>query len=91
MYICPGKGIIARKVKFQHLKRSAKLSSKQTKEEFNQELVDTLQKIVNPKRLNRIYDKVIAYQQNDQSYQRQQVVLGVIQEYIREIDSYLQE
>jgi len=75
------------------------LSRKQTKEEFNQELVDTLQKIVNPNlqkivnpnRLNRIYDKVIAYQQNDQSYQRQQVVLGVIQEYIREIDSYLQE
>ncbi|MHA1155670.1 MAG: hypothetical protein ACTSQK_06135 [Candidatus Heimdallarchaeota archaeon] len=67
------------------------MSRKQTKEEFNQELVDTLQKIVNPNRLNRIYDKVIAYQQNDQSYQRQQVVLGVIQEYIREIDSYLQE
>jgi len=67
------------------------LSSKKSRDEFNKELVDTLQKIVNPRRLNRIYDKVISYQQNEQSYQRQQVVLGVIQEYIQEIDRYLQE
>ncbi len=71
--------------------RSVKLPNEKSKDEFNKELVDTLQKIVNPRRLNRIYDKVISHQQNDQSYQRQQVVLSVIQEYIQEIDSYLQE
>ena len=51
----------------------------------------TLQKIVSPGRLNRIYDRVISYQNNKQELQRQQYVLDIIQEYIREIDVYLQE
>jgi len=67
------------------------LSSKKSREDFNREVVDTLQKIVSPGRLNRIYDKVISFQTNQQDLQRQQYVLDIIQEYIREIDVYLQE
>ena len=68
-----------------------KLSSKKSREDFNREVVETLQKIVSPGRLNRIYDRVISYQNNQQELQRQQFVLDIIQEYIREIDVYLQE
>ncbi len=67
------------------------LSSKKSREEFNKELVDTLQKIVSPRRLNSIYDKVISHQQNEQSFQRQQAVLSLIQDYINEIDGLFRE
>jgi len=53
--------------------------------------VETLQKIVNPRRLNSIYDKVISHQKSDQSYLRQQAVLSVIQDYINEIDGLFKE
>ncbi|NHJ47730.1 MAG: hypothetical protein FK733_08080 [Asgard group archaeon] len=64
---------------------------KQSRDEFNKELVKTLQKIVSPKRLNKIYDRVISHQQTQQDLQRQQKVLGIIQDYIREIDGLLTE
>ncbi|NHJ84677.1 MAG: hypothetical protein FK734_04400 [Asgard group archaeon] len=62
-----------------------------TRDEFNKELIETLQKIVHPKRLNQIYDKVISHQSNQQSFQKQQYVLGIIRDYIKEIDGYLNE
>jgi len=68
-----------------------KLSSKKSREEFNRELVETLQKIVSPRRLNNIYDKVISHQKNDHSFVRQQAVLSVIQDYINEIDGLFKE
>ena len=67
------------------------LSSKKSREEFNRELVETLQKIVSPRRLNSIYDKVISHQKNDHSFVRQQAVLMVIQDYIDEIDGLFKE
>ena len=67
------------------------MSSKKSQEDFNREVVETLQKIVSPGRLNRIYDRVISYQNNQQNLQKQQYILDIIQEYIREIDIYLQE
>lgn len=68
-----------------------KLVNEKSRDEFNKELIKTLQKIVTPKRLNKIYDRVISLQSNQQNLQRQQYVLGVIQEYIKEIDGYLDE
>jgi hypothetical protein len=65
--------------------------NEKSREEFNKELIKTLQKIVTPKRLNKIYDRVISLQSNHQNLQRQQYVLGVIQDYIKEIDGYLNE
>ncbi|NHK30643.1 MAG: hypothetical protein FK730_04785 [Asgard group archaeon] len=65
--------------------------NEKSRDEFNKELIKTLQKIVTPKRLNKIYDRVISLQSNQQNLQRQQYVLGVIQEYIKEIDGYLDE
>ncbi len=67
------------------------LSSRKNRDEFNKEIVDTLQKIVHPKRLNRIYDRVINFQKSQQHLEHQKYVLGVIQEYIKEIDGFLQE
>ncbi|MHA1245653.1 MAG: hypothetical protein ACTSP7_13950 [Candidatus Heimdallarchaeota archaeon] len=67
------------------------MSNKKSREEFNRELVETLQKIVSPRRLNSIYDKVISHQKSDQSYLRQQAVLSVIQDYINEIDGLFKE
>jgi len=67
------------------------LSSKKSREEFNKELVDTLQKIVSPRRLNNIYDKIISHQQNEQTFQRQQAVLSLIQDYLNEIDGLFRE
>lgn len=67
------------------------MSSKKNRDEFNREIVETLQKIVHPKRLNRIYDRVISYQKTQQQLDHQKYVLGVIQEYIKEIDGLLQE
>lgn len=67
------------------------MPSQNSREEFNKELVETLQKIVNPRRLNRIYDRVISYQESQQNLDRQKYVLGVIQDYIREIDGFLTE
>jgi len=71
--------------------RARILSSRKSREEFNRELVNTLQKIVHPKRLSKIYDRVISHQKSQQHLERQQYVLGIIQEYIQEIDVYLQE
>ena len=65
--------------------------NEKSRDEFNKELIKTLQKIVTPKRLNKIYDHVISLQTNQNNYQRQQYVLGVIQDYIKEIDGYLNE
>ncbi len=67
------------------------LSNKKSREEFNRELVETLQKIVSPRRLDNIYDKVISHQKTDHSFQRQQAVLSVIQDYINEIDGLFKE
>lgn len=67
------------------------MSSKKTREEFNKDLVETLQKIVHPKRLDKIYDRVISFQKSQQHLEHQQYVLGIIQDYIKEIDSYLRE
>ncbi|MFW9923583.1 MAG: hypothetical protein ACFFDW_09900 [Candidatus Thorarchaeota archaeon] len=67
------------------------MSKIESREDFNRELVETLQKIVNPNRLNRIYDKVISYQNSQPNIERQQYVLGIIKDYIREIDSHFQE
>jgi len=62
-----------------------------SREEFNKELIRTLQKLVNPKRLNAIYDRVIALQTNQKTLEHQQYVLGVIQDYLKEIDGLLNE
>ena len=67
------------------------MSSRKSREEFNREIVKTLQKIVHPKRLNRIYDRVINFQKTQQHLEHQKYALGVIQEYIKEIDGFLQE
>ncbi|MCE7744982.1 MAG: hypothetical protein GPJ52_07600 [Candidatus Heimdallarchaeota archaeon] len=67
------------------------MSSRKSRDEFNKEIVDTLQKIVHPKRLNGIYDRVINFQKSQQHLEHQKYVLGVIQEYIKEIDGLLQE
>ena len=53
--------------------------------------METLQKIVSPRRLDSIYDKVISHQKSDQKYLRQQAVLMVIQDYINEIDGLFKE
>ena len=63
----------------------------ETREEFNKELIQVLSKIVKPRRLNRIYNRVISHQTDQQSLNRQQYVLDVIQEYLKDIDSYLDE
>ncbi|MCF2143802.1 MAG: hypothetical protein K9W42_08895 [Candidatus Heimdallarchaeota archaeon] len=63
----------------------------QSREEFNKELIKTLQKLVSPKRLNHIYDRVISLQTNKKTLEHQQYVLGIIQDYIKEIDGYLTE
>lgn len=62
-----------------------------SQKELNEQIVDTLHKIINPKRLSQIYDRVISYQKTHQDLERQTEALGIIQEYIREIDCYLQE
>lgn len=67
------------------------MPSEQSREEFNKELVKTLQKIVNPKRLDRIYDRVISHQNSSVDLFRQQYVLELIQDYIKEIDHHFQE
>ncbi len=67
------------------------MSNSKTRDEFNRELVETLQKIVHPRRLNRIYDQVINFQKSQQHLEHQKYILGVIQEYIKEIDGFLQE
>ena len=67
------------------------MSSRKNRDEFNREIVETLQKIVHPKRLNRIYDRVINFQKTQKQVEHQKYVLGVIQEYIKEIDGLLQE
>jgi len=67
------------------------LVTDKSREEFNKEVINTLQKIVHPKRLDRIYDRVISHQTNQQELARQKYVLGVIQDYINEIDSVLSE
>lgn len=53
--------------------------------------METLQKIVSPRRLNTIYDKVISHQKTDHSFLRQQAVLMVIQDYLEEIDGLFKE
>jgi hypothetical protein len=63
----------------------------QSQEEFNRELIKTLQKIISPRRLSKVYDRVISYQKSQQDLDRQQFVLGVIQDYIKEIDGLLNE
>jgi len=68
-----------------------KLVNEKSREEFNKELIKTLQKIVTPRRLNKIYDRIISLQSDQNNFQRQQYVLGVIQDYIKEIDGYLNE
>lgn len=68
-----------------------KLVTEESRDEFNRELVKTLQKIVHPTRLSRIYDRVISHQTNQQDFERQLYVLGVIQDYIKEIDGFLSE
>ncbi|NHJ40925.1 MAG: hypothetical protein FK731_12920 [Asgard group archaeon] len=65
--------------------------NEKSREEFNKELIKTLQKIVTPRRLNKIYDRIISLQSDQNNFQRQQYVLGVIQDYIKEIDGYLNE
>lgn len=67
------------------------MTTRKSREEFNKELVNTLQKIIHPKRLSKIYDRVISHQKSQQHLEHQKFVLGIIQEYIQEIDSYLQE
>lgn len=78
-------------LKIEQFRGARILSSRKTREEFNRELVDTLQKIVHPKRLNRIYDRAINFQKSQQHLEHQKYILGVIQEYIKEIDGFLQE
>ena len=63
----------------------------QSREEFNKELIKTLQKLVSPRRLNYIYDRVISLQTNKKTLEHQQYVLGIIQDYIKEIDGFLNE
>ncbi|MBD3192889.1 MAG: hypothetical protein GF308_19775 [Candidatus Heimdallarchaeota archaeon] len=62
-----------------------------SQKELNEKIVDTLHKIISPQRLSQIYDRVISYQKTHQDLERQTEVLGIIQEYIQEIDGYLQE
>jgi hypothetical protein len=60
-------------------------------EKLNKEIIETLQKIVHPKRLNNIYDRVIKHQTSQHELKRQEYVLGVIKEYIQEIDHHFRE
>jgi uncharacterized protein YihD (DUF1040 family) len=67
------------------------LSQARSQEELNREIIKTLQKIVSPEKLSRIYDKVISYQKTKRDVRHQEEMLGIIKEYMQEIDIHLRE
>jgi len=72
------------------LERKSSITEK-SREEFNKELINTLQKIVHPSRLNKIYDRVISFQTTQQNFEQQKYILSIIKDYLKEIDLHLQE
>ena len=72
------------------MERKSSITEK-SREEFNKELINTLQKIVHPSRLNKIYDRVISFQTTQQNFEQQKYILSIIKDYLKEIDLHLQE